>query len=140
MNWGKATIVILVVFILFIGGMSVYMFLAPKDDYDHQYYENGLNFDHDYIREKQVIKDNAQPLIEIDSCCIRFTFPQLIKGEVKFMRPSSDAKDLSYVLDNKAGGPIQFTTSQMVKGRWQLVFNWKSNHKDYLYHQEIYIK
>jgi hypothetical protein len=140
MNWGKVTIVILVVFVLFIGGMSVYMFNAPKDDYDHQYYENGLNFDHDFNREAQVIKDHAQPSIVIDTCCVKITFPQVIVGQVKFMRPSSDADDNTYPLDNRNGQPVEVVTTKMAKGKWQLVFEWESNHKAYLYHQEIYVK
>jgi hypothetical protein len=72
MNWGKATVLILIVFVLFIGGMSVYMFRSPKDDYDPQYYEDGINFDHDYNRETQVNKDHAQPAIRINTDSIKF--------------------------------------------------------------------
>ncbi len=140
MNWGKATIAILTVFVLFIGSMTFYMFTTPADDYDHQYYENGLNFDHDYNREKQVTKDHAQPLIEIDNDHIKFTFPQVIKGQVKFTRPSSDAKDIMFVLNNKNNGAIQLPTAHLAKGKWQLVFSWTSNNNAYLYHQEVYIK
>jgi len=140
MNWGKATIVILLAFVLFIGGMSVYMFMSPADDYDHQYYENGLNFDHDYKQETQVTKEHAQPVIQIDTCCIKFTFPQTIYGTVKFMRPSSDASDITYPLNNEDHQPIELLTAQIAKGRWQLVFEWKSNKKEYLYQKEVYIK
>lgn len=140
MNWGKATIAILAVFVLFICSLGYYMFTAPADDYDHQYYEDGLNFDHDYNREKQVAKDHAEPLIIIDTCCIRLTFPQLVKGQVNFIRPSSDARDHSFPLDNKDGKVIEILTKNMPKGQWQLVFNWKSGGKDYLYQHEVYIK
>jgi len=140
MNWAKVTVFILLAFVLFIGGMSYVMFSSPVDDYDHQYYEDGLNFDHDYIREEQVTKEHAQPAIHVDSSCIKFTFPQVVVGNVKFMRPSSDAKDISYSLDNKSGLPIQFSTTHIAKGKWQLIFEWKSNNKAYLYHKEVYIK
>ncbi len=140
MNWGKITVIILTAFVLFIGGISYVMFTSPADDYDHQYYEDGLNFDHDYNRERQVTKDNAQPAIQIDTCCIKFTFPQVVKGNVRFVRPSSDAKDVSYPLDNKAGGPVEIVTTKMKKGKWQLIFAWESSHKAYLYHKEVYIK
>lgn len=140
MNWGKATVVILVVFVLFIGSMSVYMFRAPADDYDHQYYEDGLNYDRDYNREEQVTKDHAEPLIEISRDSIKFIFPQIISGQVKFMRPSSDARDGIYPIDNKDGAPVRLSTAHLEKGKWQLSFNWKSGNKAYLYHQEVYIK
>ena len=140
MNWGKATTLVLITFVLFISGLSYFMLSAPNDEYDHQYYENGLNFDHDYIRERQVVTDHAQPVIDVDTCCIKFTFPQIIKGEVKMLRPSSDVRDTSFALDNKNGGPIEILTKHLAKGKWQLVFDWKSKNKAYLYQQEVYIK
>ncbi len=140
MNWGKATAVILIIFVLFIGGLSYFMFTAPNDEYDHQYYEDGLNFDHDYNREAQVTKDHAQPSIEVDTCCIKLSFPQIIIGKVRMSRPSSDASDTTIILDNKNGNPIEILTKHLAKGNWQLVFDWKSNSKAYLYHYEIYVK
>ncbi|WP_428329489.1 FixH family protein [Mucilaginibacter sp.] len=137
MNWGKATVLILIVFVLFIGSMSFYMFISPKDEYDHQYYEDGINFDHDYNREAQVTKDHAQPEIKITADSILITFPQAVAGNLKLMRPSSDAPDKNYQL---AGNVTAIPIAQMVKGKWQLIFDWQSNHKAYLYHQEIYIK
>ena len=116
------------------------MVSAPNDEYDHQYYENGLNFDHDYDREKQVVKDHAQPTIVVDTCCIKLTFPQQINGEVKMSRPSSDASDTSFALDNQSGKPIEILTKHLVKGKWQLVIDWKSNNKAYLYQQEVNVK
>lgn len=116
------------------------MFSAPDDEYDHQYYEDGLNFDHDYNREAQVVKDHARPLVTVHKDSILFVFPQIIKGQVKLMRPASDAKDTTFALDNSNGRDIRLATAQLAKGKWQLVFDWKSGHKSYLYHQEVYIK
>ena len=137
MNWGKATVLILIAFVLFIGGMSAYMFRSPKDDYDHQYYEDGINFDHDYNREAQVTKDHAEPVIKINADSILVTFSQIVDGTVKLMRPSSDAADKSYLLEGKV---IMIPLSQLIKGKWKLVFEWKSNKKAYLYNTEIFVK
>jgi len=140
MNWGKATVIILITFVLFIAGLSYVMFGAPADDYDHQYYEEGLNFDHDYDREKQVVKDHAQPRIEVDTCCVKITFPQQVKGQVRFLRPSSDFRDQTFSLDNANRQAIVLPTKNIAKGQWQLVFNWQSGHNSYLYQQEVYVK
>jgi hypothetical protein len=134
MNWGKATILILALFVLFISGMSYVMFRSPEDGYDHQYYEKGLNFDHDYNREMQVVKDHAAPVITVGKDSITFIFPQPVEGRVKFTRPASDAADITYPLSK----PLP--TAHMRKGKWQLVFEWKSNNEDYLYQHEILIK
>jgi hypothetical protein len=140
MNWGKATVAVLVTFVLFIGGLCYVMLSGTNDEYDHQYYEDGLNFDHDYNREEQVIKDHAQPVIVIDTCCIQLVFPQSIVGKVRLSRPSSDARDTTFVLDGKSNHPIQLLTKHLAKGRWALVFDWRSQGKAYLYQKEVYIK
>ena len=137
MDWGKATVLILIVFVLFIGSMSYYMFRSPKDDFDHQYYEDGINFDHDYNREAQVTKDNAQPIISVKPDSIKFNFPQIVDGKVKLMRPASDAADKTFLLEGKV---IAIPASQLIRGKWRLVFEWKSNNKAYLYSTEIFIK
>ena len=140
MNWGKVTVIILITFVVFIGGMSYVMFRSPQDEFDHQYYEDGLNFDRDYNREAQVTKDNAKPVIVVDTCCVKIDFPQQISGTVKMSRPASDARDTTLILDNSNGKHIEILTKQLAKGKWQLVFDWKSNSKAYLYQQEIYVK
>jgi hypothetical protein len=137
MNWGKATVLILIVFVLFIGSMSVYMFRSPKDDYDHQYYEDGINFDHDYNREAQVIKDHAQPAVSFETDSIKFSFPQIVDGKVKLIRPSSDAVDKTFPLEGRV---VAIPVSQLIRGKWKLVFEWKSNNKAYLYNTEIFVK
>jgi hypothetical protein len=137
MNWGKATVLILIAFVLFIGSMSFYMFRSPKDDYDHQYYEDGINFDHDYNREAQVTKDHAEPVIKISSSFITVTFPQVVEGKVKLMRPSSDAADKSFKLE---GEVITVPVAQLIKGKWTMTFDWKSGNKAYLYNTEVFIK
>lgn len=140
MNWGKAVIVILLTFVLFISGLSYVMFSAPKDEYDHRYYEKGLTFDGDYNREQQVSIDHAQPVIIVRPDSVGFTFPLDVKGRVKFMRPASDAADQIYPLDSRAGERVKIPAAKLLKGKWQLVFEWKSNGKAYLYQQDIYIK
>ena len=128
---------ILIAFVLFIGTLSFYMFRSPKDNYDHQYYEEGINFDQDYNREAQVTKDQAQPVIKATADSIRFTFPQIVNGTVKLTRPASDAADKSYPLLGKV---IAVPVSQLIKGKWKLIFDWKSNNKAYLYKTETFIK
>ena len=137
MNWGKGIILVLAIFILFISGMSIYMFLAPVDDYDHQYYENGLNFDHDYNRERQVIKDHATPSVRVANQKFFLGFTQPVTGHIKFLRPSDTALDKTFKLEGKE---IEISLKTIPVGQWQLVMAWESNHKAYLYHKEVYIK
>jgi hypothetical protein len=127
MNWGKGIIGGMVLFMLFIISMCVYMFMIPEDGYDHQYYEKGLNFDKDYNKERQVQLDHALPMIRVSGKTVSITFVKPASGIVKFIRPSNQLLDKEF-------------KQSIVPGRWQLVLNWESGHKAYLYQQEIYIK
>ena len=139
MNWGKGIIGGMIVFMLFIIAMCVYMFTMPADEYDAKYYEKGLNYDQDYKRSQQVIKDKAQPQIEADSCCIEVSFPQTVLGQIKLTRPSSNILDRVIAIDNRNGQPVQILTTNMAKGKYQLTSDWTSNNKDYLYQKEVYL-
>jgi hypothetical protein len=116
------------------------MFISPADDYDHHYYEKGLTFNHDYDREEQVEKDHAQPLIALTNKEGVFTFSQPGKGTIRFMRPSNSAADKVYSFDSGNSKTVSFSLAPFAAGKWQLVFEWTSDHKSYLYQQEIYIK
>lgn len=140
MNWGKGIIGGMIVFMLFIISMCVYMFLLPADDYDHQYYEKGLFFDKDYNKEKQVVTDHAQPIIIIKKgiMCLAFTKP--VVGTIKFIRASNKYQDRVYKMDSHADALVYLPLKTIEKGKWKLVVDWVSNHKTYLYQQDVYIK
>jgi hypothetical protein len=140
MNWGKGIILGMAIFVLFITGMGIYMFLSPTDEYDHQYYEKGLTFDHDYDREKQVVKDHAQPMIQVSASYVKLTFTQPVKGKITFERPSNNLLDKVFQLDSGLGNEVELPIGSLTKGQWKLVFDWTSNNKGYLYQKEIFIK
>ncbi|AMR33550.1 hypothetical protein A0256_20045 [Mucilaginibacter sp. PAMC 26640] len=140
MNWGKGIIGGMVLFMLFILSMCIYMFMAPEDGYDHQYYEKGLNFDKDFKKEQQVQKDQASPLITVWNKSVRIRFVKPAAGTIKFVRPANEALHKEIKLDSLAGNEVAINTENMAVGRWQIILNWDSNHKAYLYHQEIDIK
>ena len=140
MNWGKGIVTGMIIFILFILSMCIYMFRMPADEYDHQYYEKGLSFNHDYNREQQVIKDHAQPLITVIDNHVKLTFAVPVKGTVNFERPSNNLLDKVYRLDSGKGNEVDIPLDSIIKGQWKLVFDWTGNNKAYLYQQEIYFK
>ena len=140
MNWGKGIVTGMIVFMLFILAMCVRMFLAPEDEYDHQYYEKGLNFDADYKRERQVVIDGATPQIAQQNKNIALKFIGPAKGTVQFVRPSSQAADKTFSIGSDSKGNVLIDGNTLQPGKWQLVLSWLSNGKAYLYRQEIYFK
>jgi len=140
MNWGNGLFWVMTVFILFIVGMCYCMFTAPDDEYDHQYYEKGIAFDHDYNRQVQVFKDKAVPVIASDNQTLSLTFSQPVaSGSLTLARPNNSDLDKTFVL---SGARSSFTIplKNIAKGRWQLVFDWHAGKKDYLYQKEVYLK
>jgi len=140
MNWGKGIILGMVVFMLFIISMCVYMFMVPADEYDHQYYEKGLTFNHDYDLEVQVVKDHAKPIIQISKDDVVITFINAVKGKVTFARPSDATFDRTFTLVSGPQNEVIIPTKGIAPGRWRLVFNWKAGEKEYLYQEEIYVQ
>jgi hypothetical protein len=140
MNWGKGIIAGMAMFMLFIIFMCVKMFALPADEYDHHYYEKGLNFNKDYAREKQVITDQAQPLIRINGKQISITFKSPATGSAKFIRPSSQALDKTFLINTELGKTASLLAPTLVKGRWHMVLEWQSNRKLYLYEKDVDIE
>ncbi len=139
MNWGKGIIAGMIVFMLFIIAMGIYMFTVPTDDYDHQYYEKGLSFNNDFNKERQVSIDNAQPVIIANKKAISLTFTVPAKGKVKFVRPSDNRQDREYDF-NTSDKVFTLSRKDIPDGEWQVVINWQSNDKAYLYQQKFYLK
>lgn len=140
MNWGKGIVTGMVLFMLFISGMCIRMFMAPADEYDHQYYEKGLNFDADYKKERQVLTDNALPRITQGDKSIRVKFIAQAKGTIKFIRPSNQRLDTTFIINSDEKGSSIIVYDKLAPGNWQIVLNWSSNGKAYLYQQEIYLQ
>lgn len=140
MNWGKGIISGMTLFMLFIVGMGIYMFAAPADDYDHQYYEKGLSFDHDLAKEQQVLKDDARPIAQVLDQFVTFTFKAPAKGNIRFIRPSDTGLDRVYELNTGQGDQITIPRVSIPNGEWHVTIDWQSNKKAYLYQQKLYIK
>lgn len=125
-------------FVLFILSMCIYMFKMPADEYDHQYYEKGLNFEKDLVKEKRVLADHAQPQITVSGDVVNINFAAAATGTARFLRPSSEALDKVLQLD---GGQNQkLSVKNLTRGRWQIVLEWTSDQKAYLYQQDVYLK
>jgi nitrogen fixation protein FixH len=139
MNWGKGLVIVMLLFIGFIVSMSCYMFSRPADDYDHQYYEKGLNFNKDYAKEKQVETDMAQPVIKQYNGELSVEFIQPAIGTIKLINPLGKSKDLIFPLNTNTGTQASIPLNRLTTGRWNIRIDWKSGNKGYLYQQDLYV-
>lgn len=122
-------------FMSFITCMGVYMFMQP-DDYDQKYYEKGLAFDKEYDKEQRAVNEHMQPTVSIVEKDLKILFHDNAKGQLHFIRPSDRHLDKTLIFNNSQ---VAVPINQLAKGQWQLVFEWGSNGKQYLYKQEMFI-
>lgn len=138
MNWGKGIILGMLLFMGFIISMAVYMLNMPTDDYDHQYYEKGLNYNKDYAKEMQVVTDNARPVFKQLNHQITIQFTQPAVGTVRFINPLGKSKDVLFKLDTGTGTGAALPLNILAGGRWAVRMEWSSgNNKQYLFQQDI---
>lgn len=140
MNWGKGIIAGMILFILFILSMCVYMFMLPVDQYDHQYYEKGLNFDQDYNKEQQVFKDHAVPVFKISPGQLFINFAKPATGNIRFIRASDSALDTVIKIQLTNSNEQVIKLSFLVKGKWEILLDWRSSNSLYLYQHKLFIK
>ncbi|RYZ93582.1 MAG: nitrogen fixation protein FixH [Sphingobacteriaceae bacterium] len=139
MNWGKGLIIGMGIFMLFIVAMVISMFNQPVDDYDKQYYEKGLAYDSTYNKEKQVITDNAKPVLSIAGNNLKVVFAAPAKVQLHFNRPSDRKMDVIFTMETNKDNSINIPLNGLATGQWQVTIDWESNKKQYLYKQEIFI-
>ncbi|GAB2700400.1 hypothetical protein GCM10027037_26460 [Mucilaginibacter koreensis] len=119
--------------------MGVYMFVQPED-YDQHYYEEGLNYDHDYNRKKQVLQDNARPEIQVTRHVLMIKFTGITTGKLMLLRAADRRLDKTFALQSGMDNQISIPLTQVARGPWNLRFEWVSNQKEYLYEQEVTIE
>jgi hypothetical protein len=140
MNWGKGIIAGMILFMLFILTLCTLMVMAPTDDYDHQYYEKGLTFNQYYNKEQQVIKDHAEPIVTVSGDFLKIKFSGPAAGTLQLQRPSNNSLDKVYNVDSGENTNVEISIKSITKGKWLLIFDWKSNNKAYLYQKSIFLK
>jgi len=140
MNWGTKIVLGMLAFMLFIIGMAVYMFRVHGRDalVEEDYYEKGINYNAEYDAKKNVLEDDAKPLITVTNNHIIVQLKESARYDLVLMRPSSRLEDVE--LKGKTTGRanlILCDRTKMARGLWFLNLNWHSGNKDYLYKYNI---
>ena len=139
MNWGTKLVIGMALFMSFIITLAVLMIRSDSDDLvDTNYYEKGIEYNKDYDRKNQLIKDKAEPEIIVkDNLTIVFKSPAI--GSIRFLHPSDKTKDSTMNINSGTGTQVDFPLESFRKGHWKVSIEWKSNGKSYLYDKNIVI-
>lgn len=125
-------------FVLFITTLGYFMFKQPGDDFDKSYYEKGLAFDSVYVKQRRVVLEHVQPEVKFSADAM--TICVAGKGTVHFSRPSDGQLDRTFSFNSPDCRPVKIPLRGIVRGRWNLAFDWANQGKKYLYEQEIYLQ
>lgn len=140
MNWGVRIIVVLGAFMLFIIGSVVYMLSADSDELEEKdYYEQALNYDERYDKNKNTLRDKAEPTIKVKEEKLILDFPFVVhSGKVELKRPSSQVQDQEMMLSGQDNNYV-IDVSQLTSGRWKCIIEWKSEETDYRFEKDIFL-
>ncbi len=139
MNWGTKLVIGMALFMSFIITLAVLMIRSDSDDLvDTNYYEKGIEYDKDYVRKNQLIKDKAEPEISVnDQLTIIFKSPAM--GSIRFIHPSDKTKDSTMNINSGTGLQVDFPLDGLRKGHWKIYLEWESNGKSYIFEKNIII-
>ena len=138
MNWGKGLILVMTAFVLFILSLCYVMFTGPNDEYDHQYYEKGLDYNIEYSKKLAVFEDHMVPKLSLNPLALEIVFPKPALGRIYFIRPSNQKMDQDFPF-NYSENPIKIPVKEFSKGHWEIRIDWNSHNKAYVFEQGIEI-
>ena len=139
MNWGTKLVIGMGLFMAFIITLAVLMIRSGSDDLvDKDYYQKGIEYDKDYVRKSQMQKDQAEPEIIVGDR-IRIVFKKAATGSVRFLHPSDNKKDRVVNLNSGMANVVELPLTDIEKGHWKLIIEWKSEEKEYMFEKSITI-
>lgn len=146
MNWGKAIILVFVLFAGFIGTMVYQMTRQRVDLVSDNYYQNEIDFQQQIDRVTNARRGLVQPNSSVtmtyqsDQQQIVFVLPSALrKGEIKFYRPGDREKD--FRVNIPAEHPIRqvIPTQSMAKGNWRVQFTWSDGQREYYKEEQFFL-
>lgn len=133
MNWGIKIVIGMSLFMMFIVSSVIYMVSKDTDSLeDTDYYEKGLNFNEEYNRKVNSLRDKAEPNIRITNDTLYIDFTKTVnKGILLFKRLSDGSQDKKLPFQTRSTG-YHLPISTFQSGRWRLEIWWESNGVEYI--------
>lgn len=156
MNWGKAIILVFVLFAGFIGTMVYRMTRQRIDLVSDNYYQNEIDFQQHIDRvtntrrfhtgrihagdEFTHTNSSTTMTYQADQQQIIVVLPSALqKGEINFYRPSDRQQDFRLTIP--AEHPVRqvIPTEKLAKGNWRVQFTWSDGQREYYKEEQIFL-
>lgn len=144
MNWGKAIVVVLILFALLILQFVYRAFQSEVNLVAADYYKQELAYDSHYekLKNTQLMKSNLNVEFDTLKHTLGFFFPTPVsKGSIHFYRPSDSKIDVKVPIGPFPGGKKEVDLSELKRGIWTVKVEWlDSLQKPYFFEHHVYIQ
>lgn len=141
MNWGKAIILVFVLFVGFIGTMVVQMTRQRIDLVSDNYYQNEIDYQQHIDRVTNArLNPSVTMTCQSDQQQVVFELPSsLQKGEIIFYRPADRRQDFRVNIAAQHPARQIIPTKSLAKGNWHVQFTWSDGQRDYYKEEQIFL-
>ncbi len=142
-TWGHGMVLVLIIYMSFI--LSFVFKLNISELVTEDYYTEEVRYQSLIDRKKNYKDLKEKPLVETKDKEIRISFPaqfnsENVVGTLELFRPSDAKRDIKIpiILDQK--NIQRIPTVNLLKGKYYVIVDWKSNNTQYNTKQTIKIK
>jgi len=135
MNWGKAIVLVFIVFAGFIGTMVVRMSRQRIDLVRDDYYQDEMAYQQHIDRVSRTARLNHSPMLPIDTARQQLDLALPVSSQqasVTFYCPADRRQDRTIILKP---GERTVSTEALAKGLWRVQLNWSVEGQPYYYEQ-----
>jgi hypothetical protein len=142
MSWGKGIAFSLMAFVAMIGTLAYMSTQQRFDLVTDRYYEASLAYDEVQNKRSNYSRLEIPASVEVDiekknlSLILPLDFlSSPVKGTVQLYSPVDSRLDRHFELSQ----PFTISTSDLKKGKWQLIVDWEKEGKGYLFEYAFFI-
>ncbi|RYC68982.1 FixH family protein [Spirosoma sordidisoli] len=139
MNWGKAIVLVFIVFAGFIGTMVFRMSRQRIDLVRDDYYQDEIAYQQHIDRLARTAHLKQGPVLQIDPARqqLDLRLPSgWTQGQLTFYRPADRAQDRTITL---SPGQQTISTADLGSGRWRAQVSWSAGGQTF-YHEQSFTK
>ena len=140
MNWGKAIILVFVLFAGFIGTMVYRMSSQRVDLVREDYYQDELAYQQHIDRVRNTVRMPVGVTYRPEQQQIALAFKGTVsKGSVTFYRPADRRMDIHIPIPADQAGQRVLSTAVLAKGYWRVQGTWTDGQHDYYAEKEVFV-
>ncbi|HNS12209.1 MAG TPA: FixH family protein [Bacteroidia bacterium] len=144
MNWGWGILLVLILFVFFIGNLVYKSSKVNVDLVSENYYEKEVMYQQQINKEKNSLGLEKDVQLSINRNFIEIHFPETfspeeISGNIQLFKPDDSDLDLSLEVRADSNGKQIINTSALKTGRWEVKINWSYRNTDYYKSEKIMI-